>query len=256
MSVISEKLNIINNAKNDIKTAIENKGVVVGDVSISDYASKINEISSGGADFEITHCMYLFYSNARIDSVNELCSLISKDCQYFQNMCENSSKLTEIPYFDMSNCTSIYSMFKGCSNLTTIPKYNIASATSTRQMFSGCSKLVEVPELDLSSSFQINEMFYNCTALTTMGGLKNVGKGFTQKSNNYSTYTLDLHYSTKLTHDSLMNVINNLYDLNLTYDVANGGTLYTQQLVLGAENIAKLSSDEINIAVSKGWVVS
>lgn len=44
MSKISEKLNIINNAKNDIKTAIENKGVTVGDVGIQEYASKIDEM--------------------------------------------------------------------------------------------------------------------------------------------------------------------------------------------------------------------
>ena len=44
MSKISEKLDIINNAKNDIKTAIENKGISVGDVGIQEYASKINEM--------------------------------------------------------------------------------------------------------------------------------------------------------------------------------------------------------------------
>ena len=45
MSKISDKLNIISSAKDDIKTAIENKGVSVGDVGIQDYASKIGEIT-------------------------------------------------------------------------------------------------------------------------------------------------------------------------------------------------------------------
>jgi hypothetical protein len=44
MSKISEKLNIINNAKNDIKTSIENKGVSVGDIGIQEYAGKIDEM--------------------------------------------------------------------------------------------------------------------------------------------------------------------------------------------------------------------
>lgn len=243
------------------KERLQNYNSILGEnnLSLEEISKTINELPDLDnylEPFEITHAMYLFYSNARIDTVNELCSLISKDCQYFQNMCQDSSRLTEIPYFDMSNCISIYSMFRGCSSLVRIPKYNIASATSTREMFYRCTSLVEIPELDLSSSTQINDMFYNCTALTTMGGLKNVGKGFTQKSNNFTSYELKLSYSTKLTHDSLMNVINNLYDLNLTYDVANGGTLYTQQLVLGSTNIAKLTSDEIAIATNKGWVVS
>lgn len=44
MSKISDKLNIISSAKDDIKTAIENKGVSVGDIGIQEYASKINKM--------------------------------------------------------------------------------------------------------------------------------------------------------------------------------------------------------------------
>ena len=44
MSKISEKLNIISSAKNDIKTAIENKGVSVGNIGIQEYANKIDEM--------------------------------------------------------------------------------------------------------------------------------------------------------------------------------------------------------------------
>ena len=51
-----------------------------------------------------------------------------------------------------------------------------------------------------------------------------------------------------------MNVINNLYDLNLTYNVANGGTLYTQSLNLGSTNKAKLTAEEIAIATAKRMV--
>jgi hypothetical protein len=54
---------------------------------------------------------------------------------------------------------------------------------------------------------------------------------------------------TKLTHDSLMNVINNLYDIK-----SKGCN--TQQLVLGSTNLAKLTAEEINIAVEKGFSVS
>lgn len=46
MSKISDKLNIINSAKEDIKTAIENKGVTVGDIGIQEYANKINQIKT------------------------------------------------------------------------------------------------------------------------------------------------------------------------------------------------------------------
>ena len=67
---------------------------------------------------------------------------------------------------------------------------------------------------------------------------------------------LNLSTSSNLTYDSLMSVINNLYDLNLTYDVANGGTLYTQKFSVGSTNLAKLTAEEIAIATNKGWTVS
>lgn len=92
--------------------------------------------------------------------------------------------------------------------------------------------------------------------MTNLKSFKNLGKAYTSKTQNYSNYKLDLSKSTKLTHESLIDVINNLYDLNLTYNVANGGTLYRQSLVLGSTNLAKLTEDEIAIATNKGWNVS
>ena len=78
----------------------------------------------------------------------------------------------------------------------------------------------------------------------------NIGKEYLTNANaNNSNYTLDLHYTTLLTHESLMNVINNLYDIKTK-------GVKPQKLVLGSGNLAKLSEEERNIAVSKGWNVS
>ena len=44
---IAENLQRIIQAKADIKVAIENKGVVVGDITIDNYADKINQIEQG-----------------------------------------------------------------------------------------------------------------------------------------------------------------------------------------------------------------
>jgi hypothetical protein len=51
MSIANEILRL-QTAKADIKTAIENKGVMVGDGTIDTYAEKINEISGGEGDYE------------------------------------------------------------------------------------------------------------------------------------------------------------------------------------------------------------
>lgn len=50
MSKISEKLNIINNAKNNIKTAIETDGRNLSNVGIQGYANEINEINTNIAN--------------------------------------------------------------------------------------------------------------------------------------------------------------------------------------------------------------
>ena len=93
-------------------------------------------------------------------------------------------------------------------------------------------------------------MFNKCTALTTFNGLKNAGKAFlTSQSANYYAYTINLSECTLLTHDSLMNVINKLYD------IATSGC-NTQSLTLGSTNLAKLTAEEIAIATNKGWTVS
>ena len=92
--------------------------------------------------------------------------------------------------------------------------------------------------------------FNSCNELENFGGLENIGEAYlTTKSELYSYYTISLNYSTKLTHESLMNVINNLYD------IANKGVM-PQQLVLGSTNLAKLTAEEIQIATDKGFEIS
>ena len=49
---ISENLEVLG-CKDDIKTAIENKGIVINDTTpFVDYATKINEISIGTGDYQ------------------------------------------------------------------------------------------------------------------------------------------------------------------------------------------------------------
>ena len=93
-------------------------------------------------------------------------------------------------------------------------------------------------------------MFGSCGRLANLGGLENLGQAYlTTAAANYNNYTLNLSSCSQLTHDSLMNVINNLYD------IATKGC-NTQKLQLGSTNLAKLTEDEIQIATAKGWTVS
>lgn len=75
--------------------------------------------------------------------------------------------------------------------------------------------------------------FYNCSALKTITGNPNF------------KVSLSLSTCTKLTHDSIMVVINGLQTVT-----------ETQKLTLGTENLAKLTEADKKIATDKGWTLA
>ena len=100
-------------------------------------------------------------------------------------------------------------------------------------MFHNCLNLTSVPTLDTSKGTDFHNLFYNCQKLTDLGGFKGLKAD------------LNLTSSKKLTHESLMNVINNLAEVNTN-----------PTLSLGSENLAKLTDDEKAIAINKGWILA
>lgn len=159
--------------------------------------------------------------------------------------------LVEIPTLDTSKCKFLAAMFAGCSSLKQIPLLNTKSCTNISGMFEGCTSLETVPILDASNVGDISKIFKDCPSLVMLGGLKNLGMSYSSAyyiHENKREYTLDLSYSPLLTHDSLMNIINNLYDIK-----SKG--VKPQTLQLGDTNKAKLTVEEIAIATNKGWNV-
>lgn len=132
-----------------------------------------------------------------------------------------------------------------------------AFATGTEKGTWGYSSdLHTVENLYFDSCTNVYNLFYHDYSLENINGFYNLGMAFTAETEYYNYYTLYLLDSTKLTHDSLMNVINGLYDLNISYKVAEGGTLYRQKVLLSSTSIAKLTNDEIAIARDKGWDIA
>ena len=169
----------------------------------------------------------------------------------------NCSNLERLPEeMDTSNVNTLISCFSNCAKLLEISNMDTSKVTTLQSTFTGCSSLIKIPQLNASSVTQItSSTFSNCTSLKDFGGFLNLGKSFTQTAVNSYYHTFAINSSNNLTHDSLMNIINNLYDLNVRY-AEIGKPLYTQSLVLGSTNLAKLTADEIAIATNKGWNVS
>ena len=182
-----------------------------------------------------------------------------------KNMFSNNSGLISIDLsnFDTSKVTTINSLFAFSTNIVSLDlsnfdTSNVEDSGFNRFVYSNSNlEFLNISSFDFGKATMFGtEIFYNCSKLKDLKFGFNIGKGYIKKTENYSNCSIKLSSCSNLTHDSLMSVINGLYDLNLTYDVANGGTLYTQQLTLGSTNLAKLTEEEIAIATNKGWTVS
>lgn len=146
-------------------------------------------------------------------------------------------------------------MFESCKGLTQTVEFDTSGIKNFTRMYQSCTNIKTFKKMDCSSATSMSGIFASLTNVANIEGFVNYGKGFTEKTALYSQYTLDLFPLSYIGHDAIMNVINNLYDLNLTYDVANGGTLYTQKLNLGSSHRNKISEAEKQIARNKGWTI-
>lgn len=196
--------------------------------------------------------------------LNTDCSYMFKDCISLENipaldtskvtsmtgLFAGCNKLLTMPKLNTSNAVYMANMFQGCTSLVSIPELNTESVTHMNGMFQICTNLLSVPKLKANSIVRISWIFERCNNLTNVGGFENLGQAYlTTSAANYSDYKLDLSASNKVTHESLINVINNLYDIKTK-------GCNQQQLVLGSKNIVKLTSEEIAIATNKGWAIS
>ena len=155
------------------------------------------------------------------------------------NMFDYCKSLTSVPDMNTSNVTNMSRMFASCKNLISAPQLDTSKATDMHDMFSGCNNLKSVPQLDASSitsiqSFAgISSIFSMCYELTDFGGFINL------------KVDLDMRSCEKLTHESAMNIINNLAKVSVSRTLKFAKTTYDT-----------LSSAEIAKATNKGWTVA
>ena len=223
---------------------------------------------------EGTSAEYMFYGCP----LNELPQLDTSNVKDMTSMFDGCKNLTTIPQIDTSNVTRMNQMFYHCSNLTTIPQIDTSKVNSMTYMFGYCSNLTTIPQIDTSMVTNMAYMFNGCKSLTTIpqlngekitilsgafsdckllenfNGIINLGQEYlTTQSANYDYYKLVLTSSTLLTEQSIINILNNLYDIKTKGCNA-------QQVILGATNLAKLTSTEgqtaLTNATAKGWTIS
>lgn len=205
----------------------------------------------------VTSMSDMFRSCVNLTSLN-LTSFDTSKVTEMGSMFYNNSNLQslDLSSFNTSKVTNMYAMFNYCSKLRTLDlsNFDTSSVVNMSYMFYSCNSLTTIPKLNASNVINVSSMFNYCAVLTDFGGLENLGQAYsTTASANNSNYKLDLSQCRQLTEQSLINVLNNLYDIKTK-------GCNTQQVVLGSSNLAKLTSEEGQSALSnaqaKGWTVS
>lgn len=250
---ITDKLNDLKIVKQDIKSAIQEKGVTPTG-GLSTYADAIRNIQTGGGSGTVglpvgTKFGYSEFTNAPFFDTSGLTDM--------SMMFYNCNQMTTVPLYDTGNVTNMSSMFNLCQNLKTIPLFDTSKVTNTTGMFENCNDLISIPQLDTSklifmqsmfnncynleeiplldtsSVYKLTGAFNNCIKLTNLGGFKNL------------KHSLNLGNCINLTRESLINVINNLAVVKTE-----------EKLTITTSSYNKLSDDDIKILTDKGWTLS
>ena len=227
---------------------------VVNMISMFYSCQKLTNIDVSNFDTSnVTSMSSMFSSMYALETIN-LSNFNTGKVQNMDSMFQNDTKLQEINLssFTGTSLTTVRNMFSGCSSLQNLNISNLdtSNVNDFSYAFYNCSKLETIPKLKADKMKNITNSFNQCLKLKNFDGLENIGKAYiTSYSANYSNYLFGLSSSKELTKESLINILNNLYDIK-----AKG--CKAQKFSIGTTNIAKLTAEEIAIATEKGWTVS
>ena len=255
------------NAHAALSASIEAKGVSVpAGTKLTDMPALVEQISTEPVPTN-QKAAFTYDTEASIIVPKTMVvdMLAMTDLRYCFFRCESVTTF-EFPAGFGQNAQKLDFCFSSCKNLTslTLPAGFGQNAETIGACFANCSSLIS---LTLGAGFGQNAKsmnsnfigcFQNCSALTSLHLPTGFGQNSTSNGNCFSNCTalttitgnpnfkvsFILSKSTKLTHDSLMVIINGLQTVTST-----------QKLTLGSENLAKLTEADKKIATDKGWTL-
>ncbi len=210
----------------------------------------------------VTNMSYMFDSCSSLTSldVSHFNTSNVTDMSYMFYNCSSLTSL-DVSNFNTSNVTNMYSMFRGCYVLTILDlrNFNTSKVTNMSNMLNDCRAItsINISNFDTSNVTDMYGMFFFCSKLTSIIGtldmqkVTNVGLMFSSCSSLEEVHIhnlgvdLSLSNSSKLTHDCLVELINNLQTVTST-----------KTLTLGSTNLAKLTDAEKQVATDKGWTLA
>ena len=240
MSVATE-IERLQTAKADIKSAIEEKGVTVGDGTIDTYAEKIGEISGGLEKYATQICFNYDDSWATEDTVLNLDSatslqylisgMINKIIKHLTVNCSKSIINAERSFYPNAATASQNVMEHITLNA------DFSSCTNVQQMFCHMTylKIIDGTPINLSS------VVYQYNFTDTLLSLE-----YIRFSANSIKLNIRFEQSAKLTAESVQSIIDGLADLT-------GST--AQTLTLHATVGGKLTDEQKATITAKNWTL-
>ncbi len=134
--------------------------------------------------------------------------------------------------------TSLQTVFEGLTRLKYIKGLDTSLCTNFNRAFNGTKNLISIESLDFNSVTNWGGNPFNCINLINIGSVSNI-----------KLTGLSFVNCTLLNHDTLIRILNALYDYST--DTEN-----TYTLGLGTTNLAKLTDEEKAITTNKGWTLS
>jgi surface protein len=233
----------------------------------------------------VTDFSYMFYGCGTLENLNlngwkfDIC----EDLRYMFHGC-GVLKALDVSTWNVGKVINMSSLFHGCKTLKTldVSNWNTTSAETMSNLFNGCSGLtsLDLSSFDTSNVETVASMFSGCSCdivftnkvtnkLTSVFSMFNVyygtsidlsGFSIAKSTNNNNFITIanslvnlkapsNITKSINITADnlsveSLLSIIDNL-----------SSVAKTQILTIGEVNIAKLSEEQIAVALNKNWTL-
>ena len=184
---VAQKLNKLNNIKEDIKSALEYKGLTVTN-QFDTYAEHIKQLdTSPFKDIGYNRGEETPFLTRELDKAKAVIEAWNPETTTFKgtnimfypvvdtfnvtnmaNAFTNMSGIYSVGLLDTSKVTTMKEMFSGCTNLITIPAFDVKEVTDMSYMFQGCTSLQSIPALDSIRATTMSYMFDGCTLINSI----------------------------------------------------------------------------------------
>lgn len=170
---VAEKLNKLNNIKEDIKAALEYKGLTVTD-QFDTYAEQIRGLGDEIYDNPFRNIGYMRgeevpFINRELDKAKAVIEAWNPESTTLKG-----TNIMFYPVVDTSKVTSMANAFLNMSNIYSVGLLDTRKVTTMKNMFSGCTNLITIPAFDVKEVTDMSYMFQKCTSLESIPALNSI----------------------------------------------------------------------------------